>query len=43
MLTGNALVALEWAAAHSKDPKYRQAAERALAWMAAADPLTTQD
>ncbi len=43
MMTGNALVALEWAAAHSRDPKYRQAAERALAWIAANEPVTTQD
>ncbi len=27
MLTGNALMAIKWAAAHSPDPKYRQAAE----------------
>jgi len=43
MLTGNALVAIEWAAAHSPDPKYGRAAQQALAWMAASDPLTTQD
>ncbi len=43
MMTGNALVAFQWAAAHSRDPKYRQAAERALAWMAANEPVTTQD
>ena len=43
ILTGNALVAFVWAAAHSKDPKYRQAANRALAWMAGTGPVTTQD
>jgi hypothetical protein len=43
MLTGNALVGFEWAAAHSRDPKYRQAAERALVWIAANEPVTTQD
>ena len=41
--TANALIAFRWAAAHSKDPKYRQAAERALAWIASAEPETTQD
>jgi hypothetical protein len=43
VLTGNALVAFEWAAAHSKDPRYRQAAGRALGWMAGNEPVTTQD
>jgi hypothetical protein len=43
MLTANALVALEWMAAHSKDPKYGSAAERAVAWMANSEPVTTQD
>jgi hypothetical protein len=43
MTTGNALVALKWAMAHSQDPKYSQAAERALAWITANDPVTTQD
>jgi len=42
-LTGNALVAFEWAAKHSKDPKYRQAADRALGWIAGSEPDTTQD
>lgn len=41
--TANALVAFSWAAAHSKDPKYGKAAERALAWIASAEPETTQD
>ena len=43
ILTGNALVAFEWAAAHSRDPKYRQAADRALTWMAGNEPVATQD
>jgi hypothetical protein len=43
MLMGNALVAMKWAAAHSPDPKYGKAAERGLAWLAANDPITTQD
>ncbi len=43
MNTANALVVFGWAAAHSKDPKYGQAAERALAWIASAEPETTQD
>jgi hypothetical protein len=43
MMTGNALVAFDWAAAHSKDPKYRQAAQRAIGWIAANDPVTNQD
>jgi hypothetical protein len=43
MMTGNALTAFEWAAAHSKDPIYRQAAQRAIAWIAANDPETIQD
>jgi hypothetical protein len=43
MMTGNALVAFEWAADHSRDPKYRQAADRALAWIAGNEPVTTQD
>lgn len=43
MTTGNALVALDWAAAHSSDGRYRQSADRALAWIAASAPQTTQD
>jgi hypothetical protein len=43
MLNANALVAMKWAAAHSKDPKYGQAADRALAWIASHEPETTQD
>ncbi len=43
MMTSNSLVAFKWAAAHSREPKYRDAAERALAWIAASEPVTTQD
>ncbi len=43
MTTGNALVAIEWAAEHSDDAQYDTAAERALAWIAANEPETTQD
>jgi hypothetical protein len=43
MTTANALVAVEWAAAHSDDAKYDTAAERALAWIASNEPETTQD
>ena len=43
MLTGNALVAMKWAATHSRDPKYGTAADRALAFIAGSEPVTTQD
>ena len=43
MMTANSLVAFEWAAAHSRDPKYRQATDHALAWIAANEPEITQD
>jgi hypothetical protein len=43
MTTANALVAINWAAAHSDDTKYDVAAERALAWIASTEPETTQD
>jgi len=43
MTTGNALVALKWAAAHNQNPKYDAAAERGLAWIASHEPETTQD
>ncbi|MFO1466548.1 MAG: VWA domain-containing protein [Steroidobacteraceae bacterium] len=43
MLNGNSLVAMTWAAAHSKDPRYRQATDRALAWVNTHDPQMTQD
>ena len=43
VLASNALVSFEWAAVHSKDPKYRQAADNALSWIAASEVETTQD
>jgi hypothetical protein len=43
MTTSNALVALDWAAAHSVDPTYQQAAARGAAWIAANEPATNQD
>lgn len=43
MLAGNALVSFDWAARHSKDPKYRRAADSALLWILTEDPETTQD
>lgn len=43
MLAANAVTGFEWAAAHSKDPKYGQAAGRAIGWLAATEPVTTQD
>ncbi|HET9267267.1 MAG TPA: VWA domain-containing protein, partial [Vicinamibacterales bacterium] len=42
-VTGNALVGLDWAAAHGGKPTLKPAASRALAWMTAANPVTTQD
>lgn len=43
MTTANTLVALDWAVSHSRDPKYKTAAARAISWMAAATPESTQD
>jgi hypothetical protein len=43
MLTANTLAAMHWATRHSADPKYRRAAERAMAWMTTHEPETTQD
>ena len=43
MTTSNALVALDWAATHSDDPTYQQAAARGAAWIAANEPTTNQD
>ena len=43
LLASNALVAFDWAATRSKDPKYRKAADNALRWIAARDPVTIQD
>ncbi|MGB5131505.1 MAG: VWA domain-containing protein, partial [Steroidobacteraceae bacterium] len=42
-VTGNALVAFDWAASHGGKPQLKAAASRALAWMSAAVPVTTQD
>lgn len=41
-VTGNALVALDWASSHGGDARIKPAAARALAWMTANVPLTTQ-
>ena len=46
MTTANSLVAIERAAAHSHDTtykRYKQSAERGLAWIASHEPQTTQD
>ena len=43
MTTANAIVAAAWAATHARDPKYGQFVARGAAWLAAADPKTTQD
>ena len=43
MTTTNAVTALSWADQHAKDPRYRPAADRGLAWIAANKPETTQD
>lgn len=44
MATGNTLVALDWAMAHTSDPRYKPAAERALNWIATNTPTEdTQD
>jgi hypothetical protein len=43
VLTANSLVALKWAETHARDPKYGKAAGRAISWIAANDPVTTQD
>ena len=43
MTTANALVSLKRAAANSDDPRYEQAAVRAVAWIASHEPQTTQD
>jgi len=42
-VTGNALVALEWGASNGGDARLKQAANRALAWIATHVPTTTQD
>ncbi|MGH9411655.1 MAG: hypothetical protein ACRD1V_19645, partial [Vicinamibacterales bacterium] len=43
MTSVNTLVALDWAVSHSQDPKYKTAAARAVSWIAATAPETTQD
>ena len=43
MTTGNALVAITRAAAHSDDPSYDRSIERGLEWIASHEPKTTQD
>jgi hypothetical protein len=42
-VTGNALVALDWAASHGGIPQFRAAANRAIAWVATHVATTTQD
>ena len=43
MTTANYLIAIEWAAKHTKDANQVAAANRALAWIASSEPATTQD
>jgi hypothetical protein len=43
VLLGDALEGMQWLAANSSDPKYKKAAGRAVAWIAANEPVTTQD
>jgi hypothetical protein len=43
MTTANAVTALLWADEHAKDPRYRSAADRGLAWIASNKPESTQD
>lgn len=43
MTTANSLVAFERAFIETRNRRYREAADRALAWLAAAEPATTQD
>lgn len=42
-VTGNALVALDWASSHGGKPAIKAAAGKALGWMATGVPRTTQD
>ncbi len=42
-VTGNALVALDWAVSHGGSANLKPAASRALAWIASRPPATTQD
>ncbi len=43
MTTANALIAIDWNANHSDDQKYDRFMEKAVAWIAANEPQTTQD
>ena len=43
MTSANTLVALDWAKAHSTDPKYALAASHAISWIATNQPESTQD
>ncbi|MGB5133130.1 MAG: VWA domain-containing protein, partial [Steroidobacteraceae bacterium] len=43
VLLADALEGMQWVAANSSDPKYGRAAGRALAWIAANEPVTAQD
>jgi hypothetical protein len=43
LVASNALVSFDWAAARTKDLKYRKAADGALAAIVSTDPVTTQD
>lgn len=42
-VTGNALVAFDWASLHGGKSQLKPAANRALSWMVSATPRTTQD
>ena len=43
MTSANALIAMDWMADHSDDPKYDRFMEKAIAWIAANEPQTNQD
>jgi prenyltransferase/squalene oxidase-like repeat protein len=43
MATANTLLALKRAYAETNDPRYQQAAERALSWISSVQPVSTQD
>ena len=43
MTTANALIAMDWNADHSEDPKYGRFVEKAVAWIASNEPQTNQD
>jgi hypothetical protein len=42
-VTGNAIAALDWAASHGGAPQFREAANRAITWIATHVATTTQD